>query len=280
WPGAGIARRGTRAWRVQVLVVGVGVGLGMTLLGAARLLEHVAGVAREPTPAVGIALALVGLLVWGYHALLARDDDAARHGLPYLVAGMALVFACVGVVVAVDEPWRGLAMLLPGMALWWPGWRAARPGRGRRTYLAVMLGSATLAAAGALIWLARMLLLHLVGEGARAGSGLGEAVATLGVAALVAGSHAWWWRRDKASAPPAPEAVGPRSAVLIGAFPDDAGPLLAEATGARVETLTVLDEDPITADIGALAEQLRAYPGDDVVVMAEPSGTRIMRIGR
>jgi len=216
-----------------------------------------------------LAAALVGALVWRYHARLAARRSAATRGTATLVtSGLALASAATGVGVVVNSLLAvltdplvgsdtrtlllgGLSALIVGGPLWWAAWRPLAPrvldrtshggaGNGRRVYLVLVFGlSAVVALVTLLVIGFRLFEFGLGGtadrsvlEGVRAPLGL--LVAT----GLVAGYHFAVWRQDRSLlAVPEGRQPGIGRVILVttaGADPEPLRRAINESTGAAV----------------------------------------------
>lgn len=314
-------------WLAYVLPVGVGGGLVMALVAASRLLWSVAvwlvgdrlgrsASEHFESAAFEVAALALGVLVWRYHktvlgaAAAAGAGEAAGRGevlrvYEYLVAGIALVAAAVGIgtllVALIEATTPGsdegmtvlntllaaVTLLLVGLPVWWLFWGriraavAAEPAPEamsltRRVYLVVLFGVAGIVAVVALIVVAFTFFQDLVNAQSGPGTlramryGLGVLVGT----AAASTYHGLVFRRDRTLVATGP-AAGPRSVLLIGAADRDVERAV-RATGARVEAWGRLDSTPAPWDEAALVATLAGHAGEDVVVVAEASGPRVI----
>ena len=259
---------------------------------------------------VEIAAALVGALVWWYHRTVLGEGEERtepRRVYEYLVAGIGLAAAAVGVgtvIVALIEAvtpgidvgmtvmntlWSAVTLLVVGVPVWWIFWsrirRAAATGDAelgsptRRVYLVVLFGLAGVAAVVALIAVAVILLQDVV-SGSVSGVTLRSmryGLGTLVGAAAVSAYHGSVFRMDRATGATT-RVTGPRTVLLIGGVAPELDRDLTRATGARVEAWGRLDAPVADWDVEALAAALSAYPGADVVVVAEGEGFRIVPV--
>lgn len=260
---------------------------------------------------VEIAALLVGALVWWYHRTILGEGverTEPRRVYEYLVAGIGLAAAAVGVgtvlvalieavtpgvdvgMTVINTLWSAITLLVVGAPVWWIFWRRIRRAAvaatdaelsspTRRVYLVVLFGLAGVAAVVALIAVAVILLQDVV-----AGTVSGVTVrsmryglGTLVGAAAVSAYHGSVFRMDRATGATT-RARGPRSVVLIGAVGPEIDRDLSRATGARVELWGRLDSAADAWDVAALAEELAAYPGADVVVLGEGATHRVFPV--
>ncbi|HEX5332276.1 MAG TPA: DUF5671 domain-containing protein [Cellulomonas sp.] len=310
----------TPLWFAYVLPVGVGVSLVLAVVGASIAVYQVlvwllgdpsstqAAQHFEGTP-TAVACVVVGALSWWYHRQVLAAATPGRTEVTrvyeYLMAGIALLAAAVGVtlvVVALVESLipvadielgtsvvnsllSGVTLLLVGGPLWWVFWsrierlvHADGPEElgspTRRTYLFVLFGLGGVAAIVAVLVAAFFAI-----QGALQGSFDAQVardvripVAILLAAGAISGYH-WSVYRDDRSRLPAPEArLGARYVLLVGA-PD---PALVGAvehrTGARVDLWARADglAGPWVVDDVVAAVQGSASPA--MTVVAGPAG--------
>ena len=313
--------RGT-LWLTFVLPVGVGGGLVLSLVGASRLLwsmlvwflgdrldrtasEHFEGAAFE------VAFLAIGLLVWWYHRTVLGEDGGVRGEIrrvyEYLVAGIALVAAAIGVgtvLVALIEAvtpgvdlgltvrntlLAAVTLLLVGVPVWWVFWRRIRAAMAaeptgeaasltRRIYLIVLFGVAGIAAVVALIAVAFTFFQDAVNAQLGAATlrsmryGLGVLVGTAAVSAY----HGAVFRQDRGVAAVPGRVDGPRSVVLVGAAHGDLERAIARATGARVELWGRLDAPAPEWDEDAVLAALEGHAGQHVLVIADGGAPRVL----
>ena len=264
------------------------------------------------------AAALVGLLVWWYHQriLAARSQERSevRRVLEYLLAGVGLLAAGAGltmVIVALFELMAGnvdrligtgatnsvlsaFTLLLVGLPVWWWYWRHIRRATHadqaaelesptRRVYLLVLFGLGGIAAVGALL-----ALVYAVFDDALAGGLTAETLRRLrypaGILVTTAGISGYHWtvfRADRQHRPhPVAAPLTPtRRLLLIG--PDDPALVteLTARTGAKVDLLPRQDAEGLTWAVDEVMDAVAATPDTDLVLLAEPDGLRVIRIG-
>ena len=316
-----------RYWLGYVLLVGVAGGLVTAMVSASLLLDSVlvwllgdpgAAGAREhftsaPAAAAG---AVVGLLVWWYHAEVLRGAGVTtrtevRRVYEYLMAGIGLVAAAVGltmVLAGLVEALTGSAfvgggatntllaavtLLVVGGPVWWLYWRRIRTAAGadpaaeltsptRRVYLFLMLGTGGLAAVVALI-----VAVYLLFEGVVAGT-FGEetirrmrfAVGVLVTAVAVAAYHALVYRDDRERAPAAAEAHGPRYVLLVGPADSEIARAVAHRTHGRVQAWVRTDDGAGAWSVEDVMAAVTAAAAQEVLVIAEPAGLRTIPLRR
>lgn len=261
------------------------------------------------------AAAVVGGLVWWYHHATLREGPATPRGevervRDYLLAGIALGAAAAGVillVVALGEALTGtslvagdravntllaaLTLLLVGAPVWWFFWRrgqvAARrdpeeeyDSPSRRVYLFLLLGLASLASVIALLVGTYLVVDDMLG------AGLGSAtlhrlrfpIAVLVAAGVVAAYH--WTVYAAQRRRPTEPLRGPRFVLLVG--PADSGLVhdVAKASGATVRAWTRADGvgAPWTAE--QVLEALAGCVAEDVVLVDEADGPRVIPVRR
>jgi len=244
----------TPLWFGYVLLVGVGASLVTTVSGASVAVYRVlvwavgdlAGVSNaEWTSGTlsAVAVAVVGGLSWWYHrevvdARASKERTEVVRVHEYLLAGVALVAAAVGVAlvvvafieavtptagVLVDAPLTNsvlaaLTLLVVGGPLWWVFWRRIRsavgtdrPGESasptRRIYLYVLFGLT-----GVVAIIVVLIAVYGLLEAALSGRLNGETVrdqrGALGVLVAAAALAAYHWavyREDRRLAPSAPD---------------------------------------------------------------------------
>ncbi|MHA6513241.1 DUF5671 domain-containing protein [Tessaracoccus sp. G1721] len=260
---------------------------------------------------VEIAAVFVGLLVWWYHRTILGEGEGRtepRRVYEYLVAGIGLGAAAIGVgtvLVALIESltpgvdagmtvlntlWSAVTLLAVGVPVWWIFWARIRRAAAaspdvelssptRRVYLVTLFGLAGVAAVVALIAVAVILLQDVVAGSVSAATvrSMRYGLGTLVSAAAVSAYHGSVFRMDRATGVTT-RARGPRTVLLIGAVGPEVDRDLARATGARVEVWGRLDSAADSWDVAALAEELAAYPGADVVVLGEGAGHWVFRV--
>lgn len=299
---------GTFAAVLLVLVVGAAaattlLATGSALFVALRLLFDTGQVLEVVSDLdVAIAAALIGGIVWVYHAhLLANRSPRTRRAGRLFVSAVALIGAASGFGVVVnallatfagalvaDEPRTlllgGLSALVVGGTAWAITWRPARAlepeeaaDPARRVYLVAIFGaSAVVAIVTVLIIGYRLFEFALDAGGSdalleRVRAPLGLLSAT----AIVFGYHFAIWRRDRALAPPAEhrQVIGEVILVSAGDVTALVAAIVAE-TGAGVSVWAVASGAPgvVDADAPAVLELLAATAASRVLVIAGDSG--------
>lgn len=312
-------------WLAYVLPLGVGASLVVALAGVSIVVDRVlvrafgesSGTAGEYAAgtATAVGLAVVGTLSWWYHRqVMALRGPGGRtelvRVLEYLLAGIALVAAAVGITLAVVALLEALApaaevlvgepvvnlvlaavtLLLVGGPLWWWFWSRIRRARAaepavevasptRRAYLIVLFGVAGVVAVAVVLVAAFLVLDDLLTGQVGAGTAADVRV-PLGMLAASATISAYHWavyREDRRVRPAAvPVRRGPSQVLLVG--PADE-PLVADvrrATGARVEAWVT---GPGQWDRAAVLAALDGASGRQVVVLATSAGLEVVEAG-
>jgi hypothetical protein len=263
-------------------------------------------------PGAGAA-ALVGGLAWWYHHATLLQGPASPRGevervRDYLLAGIALGAAAGGVillVVALVEALTGarvvagdqavntllsaLTLLLVGGPVWWFFWRRGQvavhhdpheeyESPSRRVYLFLLLGVASLASVVSLLVGTYFLVEDIIGTGAGSSTlhRMRFPIAILVAAGAVAAYH--WTVYAVQRRQTTVRLRRPRSILLVGPPQHGFARDLAKATGGTVRTWTRTD------GIGApwSDEQVRAAlagcEADEVIVIAEADGVRVIPV--
>lgn len=261
--------------------------------------------------ATEFAAVAVGLLVWWYHRTVlgsAEGRTEPRRVYEYLVSGIGLAAAAVGVgtvLVSLIEAatpgvdvgmpvlntlWAAVTLLVVGVPVWWVFWTRVRRAAAadsdaelvsptRRVYLVVLFGLAGVAVVVSLITIAVVLLQDVVAGSFSPATlrSMRYGLGTLVGAAAVSAYHGAVFRQDRAAGANL-RARGPRTVVLVGAVSPELDRDLNRATGARVEVWGRLDSAVAAWDVPELAAELAAYPGADVLVVADGAGRRIIPV--
>lgn len=304
------AKDASGAFVAAILVVVVGAAAATTLFAIGSALFVLLRVMFDTDPVsevvssldLAIAAALIGAIVWVYHAsVVAGRSPQTRRAARLVVSAMALIGAASGFGVIInallasltdtlvdDDPRTlllgGISALAVGATVWIIAWRPAREvttdeaaDPARRVYLVVVFGaSAIVAIVTALIIGFRLFEFALYPRGS---AGLAERIrAPLGLlsaTAVVFGYHFAVWRRDRAIALP----VAPRQSVgkVILLSSGDVTELVAairSGTGAAVTLWPVEPGTPgvVDADGPAVLELLAATAAPRVLVIARDSG--------
>ncbi len=303
-----LAARTAFADVVRVLV-GIAAAAGAALYGVGFVLWVLLRLAfdrSEPAAETladlgdGVALALVGTLVWRlYRRRLEGRDAPVRRAEHLAVAGVAVIATAIGIGVTVngglaalvpaplagDAPsttlLAGLAALAVGAPVWWLAWRPMRPippeeaaSTGRRVFLVVVFGVSALVALVSLLVIGYRLFVVLL-EGAAAGELLDEVRAPLGwlvATVLVSTYHFAAWRTDRRVAPTAPERRGVREVLLVaGGDVDASARALSERTGARVTARRRVDIET-APDAASLIEAVERSDASRLLLVAGEQG--------
>ncbi|MCR2811364.1 MULTISPECIES: DUF5671 domain-containing protein [unclassified Microbacterium] len=304
------AKDATAAFPAVLLVLVVGAAEATTLFGVGSTLFAVlrALLGTDP-PAealsaldVGVAAALIGALIWVYHArvLAGRSVPVQRAGR-LVVSAIALIGAASGFGVVinallgtlsgnlVDSDPRivllgGISALVVGAPVWWSAWHPERPvtagdaaDPARRVYLIALFGASAIVAIVTLLVIGyRLFEFGLDPTGAR---GLIERVrAPLGLlcaTALVFAYHFAIWRRDRtlAGSLVRPDSIG-RLILVTGGDAGELARLLRAETGAPVTVWRAADAGAHlgSADAAAVLESLQGVTAPRVLVIAETGG--------
>jgi len=276
------ARR-TPLWFGYVLPVGVGGSLVLAVVGASIVLYQLlvwligepastqAAQHFEGAPTAG-ACVIVGAVSWWYHRQVFTGATPARMEVTrvyeYLMAGIALLAAAVGVtmvVVALVESLvpaaavevgtsvvnsllSGVTLLLVGGPLWLVFWsrvgRATRDGGPeelasptRRIYLFVLFGLGGVAAVVAVLVAAFLGIQDALQNGfdAQVVREMRVPVAILLATGAISGYHWLVYRHDRSQLPVAAPQHGPRYVLLVGAPDGIVCGAVERLTGARVD---------------------------------------------
>ena len=299
---------GTFAAVLLLVVVGAAAAttlfaMGSALFVALRLLfdtDPAAEILSELD--VAIAAALIGAIVWVYHAhvLTSRSLRTRRAGR-LVVSAIALIGAASGFGVVVNALLAtfagtlvsddnrtlllgGVSALVVGATAWAIAWRPARAvdaeeaaDPARRVYLVAVFGASAVVAIVTLLIVGYRLFEFALDAGGsdalveRIRAPLGLLSATV----VVFGYHFAIWRRDRALAPPAARRQVISKVILVSAGDVAA---LAEAigaeTGAGVSLWPVATGTPgvVDADAPEVLALLAATPAPRVLVIARDDG--------
>ncbi len=232
--------------------------------------------------AVGLLAASAGLVM-----VLVTIVEAVAAGPDLVVGGSAL-----------NALLASLVLLAVGLPVWWWHWRQAQRARAtqatdelasptRRTYLLVLFGVMGVAAVVALLS-----LVYVVLEDALAGGvdletmrAIRFPIGILATTSLLSAYHWTVFRADRAAsadlAPVArPAGAATRTVLLVGAGDPGLAAALAERTGAAVQLVRRTDVDPAPWSVDDLEAALATAPDGDVLVLAEPGGTRVIPVVR
>jgi hypothetical protein len=299
---------GALAAVLLVIVVGAAAATTLFAIGTAlfvllRLLFDTDPFAQTVASLdVAIAAALIGGIVWVYHArvLAARSVRTRRSGR-LVISAIALIGAASGFGVIVnallasvggtliqDDPRTlllgGISALVVGAPVWWIAWRPAREvtadeaaDPSRRVYLVVVFGASAIVAIVTLLIIGyRLFEFGLDGGGA---GGLIERIRApfglLSATAIVFGYHFAIWRRDRAVAGTVVRRQSIGRVLLVAS--GDAGELasvLHDETGASITVWRAVDDSAALGmqDLPALLAALDGLSAPRVLVIAEAGG--------
>ena len=320
--------RRTTLWFGYVLPVGVGGSLILAVVGASIVVyQSLVWLIGEPastqaaqhfegTPSAG-ACVIVGAMSWWYHRQVFTAATPERMEVTriyeYLMAGIALLAAAVGVTMVVvtlveslvpaaavevgtavvNSLLSGVTLLLVGGPLWWVFWsrigRATRDGGPdelgsptRRAYLFVLFGLGGVAAVIAVL-VAAYLGIQDALQGGLDAQVLREMripVAILLATGAISGYHWAVYRDDRSRLPRVAPRHGPRYVLLVGAPDGSIGGAVERLTGARVDVWVRADglAGPWAVDDVVAAVNLSV--ADAVTVVAGPAGLETVGMQR
>jgi len=321
------ARR-TTLWFGYVLPVGVGGSLILAVVGASivgyqslvwligepastQAAQHFE---RAPTAA---ACALVGAVSWWYHRQVFAAATPERMEVTriyeYLMAGIALLAAAVGVTMVVvtvveslvpvaavevgtavvNSLLSGVTLLLVGGPLWWVFWsrigRATRDGGPeelgsptRRAYLFVLFGLGGVAAVIAVL-VAAYLGIQDALQGGLDAQVLREMripVAILLATGAISGYHWAVYRDDRSRLPQVAPRHGPRYVLLVGAPDGSIGGAVERLTGARVDVWVRADGLAGPWAVDDVVAAVNQSGADAITVVAGPAGLETVGMQR
>ena len=306
-------------WHVQVLLVGVAGGLLMAVVGASVSLDRLvvwlvtATDERSATQLEALPWAIgalvVGGVVWAYHRAVLRVTDETgrtevRRAYDYLLAGVGLVAAAVGLVVMIVAGIEGLAgtevalvgggdpvdtviaaatLLAVGGPVWGVFWRRVeravradpvgeRRSGSRRVYVLLVFGVAGVSAVAALLT-GVVTALQDVFAGTLGPQTLQAVRYPLGIivtSGLVAAYHWTVLRADRGVL--GEQQLGPRYVLLVGPSDPDVVRAVHGRTGGSVHLLARTDTEAAPWSVDDLTEVLAGLPGPAVVVLADENG--------
>jgi hypothetical protein len=306
-------------WHVQVLLVGVAGGLLTAVVGASVSLDRlvvwlVTGTEERSATQLealpwAIGALVVGGAVWAYHrAVLRVTDETARtevrRAYDYLLAGVGLVAAAVGLVLMIVAGIEGLAgtevalvgggdpldtviaaatLLAVGGPVWWVFWRRVeravqvdpvgeRRSGSRRVYVLLVFGVAGVSAVAALLT-GVVTALQDVFAGTLGPQTLQAVRYPLGIivtSGLVAAYHWTVLRADRGVL--GEQQHGPRYVLLVGPSDPDVVRAVHGRTGGSVHLLARTDTEAAPWSVDDLTEVLAGLPGPAVVVLADENG--------
>lgn len=302
--------QGSFALVLLVSVVGAATATTLFALGTAlfvllRVLFDTDPVAEIVAPLdTAIAAALIGALVWVYHArVLVGRSAKARGAARLVISAVALIGAASGFGVVVnallatlgptlvdDDPRTlllgGISALVIGAPVWWVTWRPAQEltdedaaDPARRVYLVVVFGVSALVAIVTLLIIGYRVFELLLDAGGRAGlvERIRAPFGLLSATAVVFGYHFSIWRRSRGIAASTAAARQPAIARIVLVAGGDTGDLAARLraeTGAAVTAWHAADDDALLGDedVPALLASLAGLSAPRVLVVAEPGG--------
>jgi len=321
------ARR-TPLWFGCVLPVGVGGSLVLAVVGASVVLYQLlvwligepastqAAQHFEGAPTAG-ACVIVGAVSWWYHRQVFTGATPARMEVTrvyeYLMAGIALLAAAVGVtmvVVALVESLvpaaavevgtslvnsllSGVTLLLVGGPLWLVFWsrigRATRDGDPeelasptRRIYLFVLFGLGGVAAVVAVLVAAFLGIQKALRDGfdAQVVREMRIPVAILLATGAISGYHWLVYRHDQSQLPVAAPQHGPRYVLLVGAPDGVVCGAVERLTGARVDLWVRADGLAGPWAVDDVVAAVSQSGADAVAVVAGPAGLETIGMQR
>jgi len=247
-----------------------------------------------------VAAALVGDILWAYHApALAKRGESTTDASRLVTSAVALIGAASGFGVVInallatftstlvyDDPRTlllgGLSALVVGLPAWWIAWRPTRAvspeaaaDTGRRVYLIVIFGASAVVAIVTLLLIGYRVFEYVLDPSGFAGfvERVRAPFGLLAATVVVFAYHFAVWRHDRTLArtvePEAKPTIG--RIVLVGAADADAlATYLHEQVGVRVTTWRAAD-GAATVDpqaMPAVVEELRAITAPRVLVVA------------
>ncbi len=295
-----------------VLVIVVGAAAATTLYATGFALFTLLRVLFDDDPVaevmasldVAIAAALIGGIVWAYHAqVVARRSEGVRRGARLLVSAVALIGAASGFGVVIngllatlspnlvdDDPRTlllgGLSALVVGAPAWWFAWQPTRAAsaddaadRARRVYLVTIFGASAVVAIAAVLIIGFRVFEFALGAGGAAGlierirAPFGLLVAT----AVVFAYHFAVWRHDRAIAKPAAAVATVGRVVLVAAA--ESGELVRGIRSATGASVSVWHESGAPGgaglgdvDLPAVLSAIEGLSAPSVLILAETGG--------
>ena len=272
-----------------------------------KIAEHFAGIP------LSLAVASAGLIFWWYHkSLLPTNSERndIQRTYEYLMAAISLIASAIGisiVIVALIEASTSQAILAGSSAIntllgaatviavagpiWWHFWnRIQKVAKSspesehgspiRRIYLFLLFGVGGVVAIISLITIVYQIFNSLLGSGLGANT-LNEMRSAIGILAstgIVAAYHWEIYRHEKDvevfKAPVIANIliVGPKNLDLI--------QTIAQTTGARVSYLQSANSDELTWSVENVVELVNQNKGQDLLIMLESAGVRVIPIAR
>lgn len=266
------------------------------------------------TATTELAAAVIGFVVWWYHRATLGTTQAehrdVRRVYHYVLAALALIVAAVGLgslVLALVESatpglelgmttrntWlAGITVLVISVPIWWTHWRritamvTADPAEEvgalpRRIFWVLLFGVSVVAVVIVLLSVGLTIFGDLVAGdlGATTWRSIAAELGVLVAVAAVVAYHASVFRTDRAVPVAQPVVVGPRSVLLIGAVNPVLANTLREATGAQIQMWQRRDVEPPAWDETEVLTALAEHLDEDVVVIADDAGLRLVVAG-
>lgn len=320
----GLARaERTLLWFGYVLPAGVGGSLILTVVGASlTLYQALVWFVGEPeltdaadhfqdTPTT-VACVVVGAVAWWYHRSTLGRVSSGRTEVTriydYLMAGVGLVAAAVGVVMVVvalieslvppavaergtaaaNSLLAGVTLLVVGAPLWWVFWsrleRLAQAAPGdtvpevasptRRTYLFVLFGVGGVAAVVSVLVAAFTGIQGALQDGLD-GEVLRDMRVPLGIlltSGAISGYHWTVYRHDRSRMPAETPRPGPRYILLIGAPDPAVREEIERGTAARVDLWARADTPVQPWPVAEILDAVTASPAEALAVVVGQSG--------
>ena len=272
-----------------------------------KIAEHFAGIP------LSLAVASAGLIFWWYHkSLLPTNSERndIQRTYEYLMAAISLIASAIGisiVIVALIEASTSQAILAGSSAIntllgaatviavagpiWWHFWnRIQKVAKSspesehgspiRRIYLFLLFGVGGVVAIISLITIVYQIFNSLLGSGLGANT-LNEMRSAIGILAstgIVAAYHWEIYRHEKDvevfKAPVIANVliVGPKNLDLI--------QTIAQTTGARVSYLQSANSDELTWPVENVVELVNQNKGQDLLILLESTGVKVIPIAR
>lgn len=272
-----------------------------------KIAEHFAGIP------LSLAVASAGLMFWWYHkSLLPTNSERndIQRTYEYLMAAISLIASAIGisiVIVALIEASTSQAILAGSSAIntllgaatviavagpiWWHFWnRIQKVAKSspesehgspiRRIYLFLLFGVGGVVAIISLITIVYQIFNGLLGSGLGANT-LNEMRSAIGILAstgIVAAYHWEIYRHEKDievfKAPVIASVliVGPKNLDLI--------QTIAQTTGARVSYLQSANSDELTWSVENVVELVNQNKGQDLLILLESAGVKVIPIAR
>ena len=272
-----------------------------------KIADHFAGIP------LSAAIASAGLMFWWYHKSLLPTDSQRndiQRTYEYLMSAISLIASAIGisiVIIALIEASTSQAILAGSSAIntllgaatviavagpiWWHFWnRIQKIAKSspesehgspiRRIYLFLLFGVGGVVAIISLITIVYQIFNGLLGSGLGANT-LNEMRSAIGIlvsTGIVAGYHWEIYRHEKDievfKAPVIANVliVGPKNLDLIQS--------IVQATGARVSYLQSANSEELTWPVENVVELINQNKGQDLLILLEPAGVKVIPIAR